>query len=174
MYLKGWFQSENYFKEFAHSIRKEIYPKKRIRITRELKQILENENTVSVHVRRGDFKKLHNILPIEYYEKAGEMITNMVENPFFIVFSDDITYVRENMNFGLRCLYIDQKYGYEDYEELMIMSKCKHHIIANSTFSWWGAWLNGNENKTVIAPRKWFRDKIEGDTNLIPDNWIRV
>lgn len=173
-YLKGWFQSEKYFKDFARNVRVEITPKKRIRITRELRNILKNNNTVSVHVRRGDFKRYRNILPDEYYEKAKRIIFQSVNEPYFIVFSDDITYVKKNMDFGARCLYMDSDYLYEDYEELMIMSSCQHNIIANSTFSWWGAWLNCNVNKMIIAPEKWFLDKIEKDMDIVPDGWVRV
>lgn len=174
IYIKGWFQSEKYFNEFADNIRKEIYPREKIRIPFELKNILKNSNTVSVHVRRGDFKKERNILPAEYYENAKRVMSQFIKDPYFIIFSDDILYVRENMNFGSRCYYMDQKYLYEDYEELLIMSKCKHNIIANSTFSWWGAWLNSNKNKIVVAPKKWFLGKVEKDVDIVPDDWIRV
>lgn len=174
LYIKGWFQSEKYFKEFTHSIREELYPRNKISISRKLKRILEFDNTVSVHIRRGDFKKYRNILSDEYYEKAKEMISRLIGEPYFIIFSDDIPYVKENMNFEPKCFYVEPKYLYKDYEELMIMSRCKHNIIANSTFSWWGAWLNCNENKIVIAPKKWFPDKLEKDVNIVPDEWLRV
>lgn len=174
LYIKGWFQSERYFQEFADRIREEIYPKDRIRITQQIRKILEAENTVSVHVRRGDFKKARNILPREYYENAKAVISRSIKNPYYIIFSDDISYVKERMDFGTRCLYMDQSYSYEDYEELMIMSRCRHNIIANSTFSWWGAWLNRNENKVVVAPGKWFLCGVAKEADVIPAGWIRV
>lgn len=174
LYIKGWFQSEKYFNGFAQDIRREIYPRDKIRITQELKKILEYENTVSVHIRRGDFKRHRNILSEEYYENAKAVICNIIKDPYFIIFSDDISYVKENMDFGEKCFYMERSYLYKDYEEMMIMSKCKHNIIANSTFSWWGAWLNRNESKIVIAPEKWFQGKVEKDVDIVPDDWIRV
>jgi hypothetical protein len=174
LYLKGWFQSEKYFKEFESHIREEIYPRNKIKITRGLRKILNSDNTVSVHIRRGDFGKDHNILPIEYYENSKRVILERVDNPYFIIFSDDILWVKENMNFGLNCFYMDKEYSYKDYEELMIMSRCKHNIIANSTFSWWGAWLNPSKDKIVIAPKKWFLYNPKKDFDIVPNDWIRV
>ena len=118
LYIKGWFQSEKYFKEFAHKIREELYPRNKIRISRELKTILEFDNTVSVHIRRGDFKKYRNIISDEYYENAKEMISGLIVEPYFIIFSDDISYVKENMDFGSRSFYVEPKYLYKDYVRL--------------------------------------------------------
>lgn len=173
-YLKGWFQSEDYFKEFAYSIREEIRPRKQIRITKEIRNILDRDDTVSVHIRRGDFKKDHNILSAEYYENAKQTISRLIGNPYYVVFSDDILWVKTNMDFGDMCFYVDGKCDFKDYEELMIMSRCTHNIIANSTFSWWGAWLNSNKNKVVIAPKKWFLGIAKKDTGIIPYDWIRL
>lgn len=174
IYVKGWFQNENYFKEFEQNIRKEIYPKERIRIPKEIRSILGSKNTVSVHIRRGDFKKDHNVLPVSYYKKAQRYISDLVDKPYYLIFSDDISWVKQNMNFGSRCFFIEDTYFFKDYEELMIMSRCRHNIIANSTFSWWGAWLNPHEEKIVIAPKKWFLRNSKTDTDIVPDGWIKL
>lgn len=173
-YVKGWFQNENYFKEFEQNIRKEIYPKERIRIPKEMRNILDGKNTVSVHIRRGDFKKDHNVLPVSYYEKAKRCITDLVDKPYYLIFSDDISWVKQNMDFGSRSFFMGETHLFKDYEELMIMSRCRHNVIANSTFSWWGAWINAYEEKIVIAPKKWFLRSSRTDADIVPDNWIKL
>lgn len=173
-YVKGWFQNENYFKEFEQTIRKEIYPKERIRIPKEIRSILGSKNTVSVHIRRGDFKKDHNVLPVSYYEKAKCCISDLVDKPYYLIFSDDISWVKQNMDFGSRCFFMEDTRLFKDYEELMIMSRCRHNVIANSTFSWWGAWLNAYEEKIVIAPKKWFLRSSRTDADIVPDDWIKL
>lgn len=170
-YLSGWFQNEKYFEEFAEIIRKEIRPRKRIKISADLTNILKYKNTVSVHIRRGDFERYSNILEIEYYYKAFEVMESYVENPFYVVFSDELDWVLKNMQFGDNVYYVNMDKRLEDYEELFIMSRCKHHIIANSTFSWWGAWLNTSAEKIVIGPEKWF---FRRKWNIMPDNWIKI
>lgn len=174
VYLKGWFQSEEYFKEFGSVIRSDLRPKEKIRLHDDLGSIMQHFNTISVHVRRGDFKQKHTILPAGYYQAAVRMISDSVRAPYYIVFSDDIEWVKRNMDFGNRCLYMDSRYAYRDYEELLIMSRCSHNIIANSSFSWWGAWLNDNKSKIVIAPKRWFLKGRMRDINIAPHDWIRI
>ena len=170
-YLSGWFQNEKYFSDFAEVIRKEIRPRKKIKISGELREILRNKNTVSVHIRRGDFSRFNNILDLEYYRRAFAIVEGQLADVFYVVFSDDLTWVMENMHFKDNVYYVNKNKKLEDYEELFIMSRCKHHIIANSTFSWWGAWLDRNESKIVIGPKQWFARK---KLNIMPDTWIRV
>lgn len=174
-YLTGWFQNEDYFKEYREVILRELRPRERICISSELKTILKMDDTVSVHVRRGDYKKANNLLPMSYYERAVGIIKEKIGNPVFLVFSDDIQWVKEHLNLGGNAFYVTKEEQLKDYEELLVMSKCKHNIIANSTFSWWGAWLNENKNKIVIGPRKWF--SINGPNanyNIMPVDWIKV
>ena len=98
----------------------------------------------------------------------------MIEKPVFFVFSDDIEWVKENLNITFPVVYLSGIKNIKSYEELVLMSKCKHNIIANSSFSWWGAWLNTNQKKIVIAPKRWFNDVKLDTTDLIPENWIRI
>lgn len=171
-YLMGWFQNEEYFKEYRELLLKELKTKKKIRITKQLKSILENEETVSIHIRRGDYRLDNNVLPVSYYEAAIAMIETKVECPYYLVFSDDMEWVKVNFPQLSRCYYMTEE-RLPDYEELMVMSRCKHNIIANSTFSWWGAWLNCNKNKTVIGPQVWFLNGKNRRINIMPDDWIR-
>ena len=170
-YVSGWLQNEKYFKEYEDIIRKEIRPKKKIKISKELKYILDNKETVSVHIRRGDFKKYNNLLSMDYYKKALDLIETQVENAYYVVFSDNLDWVKKCMQFDKDVYFVNEDKKLEDYEELFVMSKCKHNIVANSTFSWWGAWLNTNINKIVIGPEHWFaRSKL----NIMPESWIKI
>ena len=170
-YLKGWFQNEKYFKDYEEIIRKELRPKYRIRISRQLGSTLLNYDTVSVHIRRSDFKRYNNLVPVEYYQRAMKMMESKLNNVFYIVFSDEPEWVSDNMNFGKNVYFMANEKKLQDYEELFVMSRCKHNIIANSTFSWWGAWLNTNKDKIVIGPKRWFSNN---NINIMPDDWIRL
>lgn len=110
------------------------------------------------------------VLSKDYYLKAINLISSKVVHPVWIIFSDDIEFVKNNYFFEGKAVFIDDSLGMRDFEQLMLMSKCKHNIIANSTFSWWGAWLNKNRNKYVVAPRKWFSSQ----RNIIPVEWIKI
>lgn len=172
-YLQGWFQDERYFSKYSEIIRKEIFPRKKIRISGRLKEILRTKNTVSVHIRRGDFVKLSNQLPMSYYHNAMAHMRSIVKDPFWIVFSDDVAWVKRNLNLTEDYYFVSEDEKLEDYEELMVMSRCKNQIIANSTFSWWGAWLNRSEHKTVICPDRWFlREEKRPEIYLLTGNWI--
>ena len=125
----------------------------------------------SIHVRRGDYVKHpnhHPVQTIEYYNKSVEMVG---KDTTIVVFSDDIEWCKKNFNID-NIIYIEDE---KDYIELYLMSLCDNNIISNSSFSWWGAWLNTNENKKVIAPNKWFGSAINENTNdIIPKGWIKI
>lgn len=169
-YIKGWFQSEQYFSDIRSILIKEFTPRKKIALTANLREVLGKEETVSLHIRRGDYLRLGNGLPLEYYIQAVEEIRRFYANPIFLVFSDDMNWVMRNLKLEGQVVYVNEDRKYADYEELLIMSRCKSNIIANSTFSWWAAWLNRNDDKHVIAPKKWFGTQ----TGIIPDAWITI
>lgn len=174
-YLKGWFQNEKYFVAYRDIILKEITPKKKIVIPNELRQLLNSQNTVSLHIRRGDFKKVGGLLPIKYYADAYKYMQDHNPDYTYLIFSDDLQWAKENLGFIEHKYFVNSEGKLKDYEELLIMSKCHHNIIANSTFSWWGAWLNNYSDKMVIAPRRWFlKRKKEEDVNIIPNEWKRI
>lgn len=170
IYIKGWFQTEDYFSDIRDVLLREFQPRKEILVEEELSKVIEETNSVSVHIRRGDYKKSNMVLNSTYYEEAKKKILEKTENPVWIVFSDDIDYVKDELCFEGKIYFIDDSYGLKDYEQLILMSRCKYNIIANSTFSWWGAWLNQNEKKCVVAPTKWFGSQ----KNIVPKDWIKI
>jgi hypothetical protein len=171
--LQGYFQSEKYFKSIEHFLRTEFTPNGCIFGHRIYK------DTISIHIRRGDYVtnsnafKVHGILPLEYYYDAIDIIASNVKNPVFKIFTEDIAWVKENLKIPYPHAFV---YSSLDYMDLHHMSLCNHHIIANSSFSWWGAWLCRADDKIVISPKQWFADKdMNAKTNdLIPDGWLRI
>ncbi len=180
-YLTGYWQSEKYFKDIEKIIRSEFEfrtgPKSENNLT--LRKI-RSVNSISVHVRRGDLvtnrstNKYHGVCPINYYLTALKIISEKVKNPHLFIFSDDIPWARRNFKLKLPAHFVENNQGDRSYEDLRLMQNCKHNIIANSSFSWWAAWLNLNENKTVITPKKWFNDQSINTSDLIPQSWIRL
>ncbi len=171
MYLQGWFQNEKYFREYRNLICEEFTPVREIKIEKGIQELIENEVTVSVHIRRGDYKSIDYTVPLDYYQKAINHISKKANKPFFLFFSDDIEWVRENMKLPDKHYFVSGK-NLKDYEEMMLMSRCAHNIIANSTFSWWGAWLNKNPDKIVVAPRMWMR--LKDPLSIVPEEWIVI
>lgn len=172
VYLKGHFQNYKYFNEYRDVLQKEIFPKRKIKISKNLSSILR-ENVISIHFRGRDYVRLNYRLSVSYYCKAMTYIRERVVSPIWLVFTDDEEWVKQNFIMEDNMYFLSQFGNYQDYEELFIMSKCKHNIIANSTFSWWGAWLNSNEEKIVISPSYWWKN-IKSSTNIIPSDWIRL
>ena len=178
LYFDGFWQSPKYFNDIRHELLKEITPSFNLsnNYYKHLKKI-ESCNSVSLHVRRGDYlskrvKEKYGLCSIDYYRKAVQKITESIENPVFFIFSDDMDWVKENFSLNSKVVFLSHK-GLIDLEELFLMSKCKHNIIANSTFSWWGAWLNQNLKKMIICPDPWFDYEIY-DKSLIPKSWILI
>ena len=110
---------------------------------------------------------------LDYYKAAINQMMNKIKDPVFFIFSDDIDWVKNNLLFASQSIFVDHNKNTESYNDMRLMSLCKHHIIANSSFSWWGAWLNPNPDKLVIAPKNWFRNGIN-DRDLIPVEWTRL
>ena len=178
IYLSGYWQNEQYFKD----IREEIctcfaFPERLEEKKEKLIEQIHNENSVGIHVRRSDYLLKPNrdvyggICTKEYYENAVEYIKNHVSNPVFYLFSDDMNWVRENL-YRNGMILVENSENQPSYVDMYLMSQCKHNIIANSSYSWWGAWLNCNEEKIVIAPNKWFNN--HETTDVICKDWIRM
>jgi len=178
-YLDGNWQSEKYFENIKGIIHKELTLKNESDdLYKNKKQKIKNRNSVSLHIRRGDYttKKVQQVLklcPLNYYYQAIQTIKEKINNPAFFIFSDDINWVKKNLQTNSPTVFISDG-KLKNYEELILMSKCQHNIIANSSFSWWGAWLNSNPNKIIITPTEWFNDKSKNIKNLIPKNWIKI
>lgn len=174
--LFGYFTNEHYFKQYREEILTKFtfkYP-----VPTECQEVfneITKENSVSVHIRRGDYLNSKNTTiyasyPIEWYQEAIQMIKKEVSSPFFFFFSDDIDWVKNNFVDIENSTFIDINKGGNSYNDLRLMSRCKHNIITNSTFSWWGAWLNQNEHKIVIAPKYYYKDKNR--PNFMPATWV--
>ncbi len=151
--LHGYFQSEKYFMEYRDEIRK-LFTSYKISPDQDLESAILGNMSCSLHVRRGDFLKFpshHPTQTIDYFKKA---ISTIPQGCVFIVFSDDIEWCRNNFeSVDAQFVFVE---GYNDYEDIALMRMCNHNIISNSTFSWWGAWLNDDPDKIVIAPKNWF------------------
>lgn len=179
-YLYGYWQSEKYFKSIEKVIRDHFTFKKPLAGKNLIAaNQIDTINAISLHVRRGDYvndSKTSNIMSVcdsDYYGQAVSYMANKVSNPVFYVFSDDMDWVRRSVRIDYSCVYIDHNKGLDSYIDMQLMSLCKHHVIANSSFSWWGAWLNPRAEKIVIAPRVWFRNG-NNDSDLIPSEWVRL
>lgn len=179
VYLKGYFQSEKYFAPATNTIRKEFVIKSELLTgIEEVAASIRNTTSVSVHIRRGDYKNkkvltLHGILDISYYQQAIETVLQQHPDAVFYFFSDDIEWVKENFAIP-GAVFVSRYHSRTHFEDLHLMSLCKHNIIANSSFSWWGAWLNNNAGKMVIGPKKWFNKGPEDTQDILPGNWIRI
>ena len=179
VYLKGLWQSEKYFLHFKSEIKTAF--KFKDYSTKDLtavSQAMRHQNSISVHIRRGDYlakisQEVLGLLPSSYFQKAIEQIKLSIENPVFYFFSDDIAWVKENFQFP-GAVYVSGEITKTHIEDLYLMTQCRHNIIANSSFSWWGAWLNDNPDKMVIAPKKWFNKGPKYTNDLYPKGWIRL
>lgn len=183
LYYEGYFQNEKYFKHLRNQLLKDFSIK--VPIGGENQTVLDqimDTNSVSIHIRRGDYvtldyvNKIHGTCSLDYYKKAIEYITKRVENPHFFLFSDDIKWVIENLKIESPYTVVDYNQG-KGWLDMHLMKNCKHNIIANSSFSWWGAWLNENPDKIVIAPinwtvKKWTTKNQKCDT--VPKDWIKL
>ncbi|MEO6316834.1 MAG: alpha-1,2-fucosyltransferase [Chitinophagaceae bacterium] len=176
--LMGTWQVVDYFKDISDAVYRAFTFRAPVDAENlALAEKIRNSNAVSVHVRRGDYqgtgweKSHHVIKDTTYYKNALAHIDSNIENPVYFVFSDNISWVKENINLP-SCTYIHHNKGKNSYLDMYLMSLCKHNIIANSTFSWWGAWLNRNTEKIVIMPNRWLNN-IDCP-GIFPQDWIKL
>jgi hypothetical protein len=178
IYVEGYWQAHQFPYSMEQSLRREFAFRdapslKDIAI---LNQIRSCESPISLHIRRGDYTleaEGNHALPISYYKNAIRRVRERFANPTFFVFSDDIEFARENLPKEEDMIFVDHNSDMSAHEDLRLMSSCRHHIIANSTFSWWGAWLNANLDKLVCVPDRWLDPKVPCQ-DLIPADWLRV
>lgn len=181
VYLDGYWQSERYFADITDLIRKELtFKAPPIGHNATLAREIADCQAVSLHVRRGDYvtnevaHRTHGICDLDYYAEAVAHIACRLDMPVFFVFSDDPTWTRVHLKLTYPMHIVDHNGPARGYEDMRLMSLCRHHIIANSTFSWWGAWLNPSQDKIVIAPQRWFLDSKYDAQDLIPKSWCRI
>ncbi len=184
IYLDGYWQNEGYFKNIEPIIKKDFsFKTPPSGLNKDYLERIKNSNSVSVHIRRGDYVnnhqtlKVHGLLDLSYYNKTISIIRNKIKNPVFFAFSDDIDWAKKNLDIDGSIIFVNHNNEQNAFEDLRLMINCKHNIIANSSFSWWGAWLNDNQNKVIIAPRQWFSKeemKKRKSFNIVPLNWIKI
>lgn len=182
IYLEGSWQSEKYFVDIAGIIRREftvnMSPKGR---DKKLSEEMKLCDSISLHIRRGDYvtnpgtNRIHGTCDLDYYRCCVERLASKVKHPHFFIFSDDPGWVRDNLKLPYPITFVDHNKADKNYEDLRLISKCKHHIIANSTFSWWGAWLGAHPGKMVYAPKHWVAATDVYDAReIVPDKWNKI
>ena len=178
-YFDGYWQTELYFRDFAENIRADFRLKAEDEIKKHpLYADIAGSNSVSVHVRRGDYVKNPRyrrrlyVCGKEYFKNAMSLAEGKTANPKFFIFSDDHDYVKANFDLGKNAVLAETKSHFEDF---FLMSQCAGNIISNSSFSWWAAWLNPNPEKFVVAPERWFTEYDKTDySDVVPQGWIKI
>ncbi len=180
VYLDGYWQSELYFRDIRNTLLKDFTVKTgQEGKDKAIAEEISSSNSVSIHIRRGDYvsntktNEKHGTCSLSYYQNAISYLKERFDKLHFFIFSDDCQWAEENLKLDGPTTIIDHNGPLTNYEDLRLMSQCKHNIIANSSFSWWGGWLNQNANKTIIAPQKWFNDDTDVK-DLIPESWILI
>ena len=179
--LYGFWQNLRYFKGIAELLRREFT----VRTPPDAENLfiadtIRSVDAVSVHVRRADYVtdadtlKVHGVCSADYYHAAAREVAASVRDPHFFVFCDDPVWAQANLAFGHPTTFVTHNRADRNYEDLRLITLCKHHIIANSTFSWWGAWLGSNPQRIVIAPARWVNDDSIDTSGLFPEGWRRV
>lgn len=182
LYLSGYWQSEKYFKFIESKIRKAFEFQNINNKNKKIAEDIASRTSVSLHLRRGDYvgNQLYTgVCNEEYYAKAITLLINLINpqiKPQFYLFSDDKEYAKQFASkHNISATVITCNKAEDNYQDMYLMSQCKHNIMANSSFSWWGAWLNNNHDKIVIAPERWFNPGTE-DTwkDIVPETWIKI
>jgi hypothetical protein len=179
--LDGFWQTERYFIEQEALIRSELkFSKPFDGLNADLAKRIQASQSAAIHVRRGDYilnkttQAFHGSCDIDYYKRAVADLSSRISDLDWYVFSDDATWVKEQFQFLPNMQAIDHNTGEQSYADMHLMSLCKHQIIANSSFSWWGAWLNANPSKRVIAPAKWLAKEDIDTSDIYPGAWIKL
>jgi len=179
-YLIGYWQSDRYFAAAADTIRRECRLRKPAdRANAATLESIAGCDAVALHVRRGDYVSnpaataYHGLCGLDYYQTAIRRLCESVARPHFFVFSDDLDWVRANLDTGHPTTWVGDN-AETPWEDLRLMAACRHFIVANSSFSWWGAWLGEWPGKQVIAPARWFQADHGGEGEIVPAGWLRI
>jgi hypothetical protein len=179
--LVGYFQSERYFSDHASEVKADFsFCDEPDEGNRAVLGLIGSCESVAVHVRRGDYATdpaitaHHGLLPLGYYRRAADVIVSKVREPSFFVFSDDPQWCCSSLSFLPRGVVVDHNSAGRGAEDLRLMASCRHHVLANSTFSWWGAWLATHHEQVVVAPRRWFANASFDTRDLCPSRWILI
>ncbi|MCS2950535.1 alpha-1,2-fucosyltransferase [Bacteroides sp. BFG-638] len=178
VYYDGYWQNEKNFLSIRDKVIKAFtFPEFRDEKNKALSDKLKSVKTASCHIRRGDYLKdpIYGVCNSDYYTRAITELNQSVNPDMYCIFSDDIGWCKENFKFLIgdkEVVFVDWNKGQESFHDMQLMSLCHYNIIANSSFSWWGAWLNNNDDKVVVAPERWMNKTLENDP--ICDNWKRI
>lgn len=176
-YIEGYWQCELYFSDIREKILETYRFPDFDKSQRRWIESIQSTCSVSVHIRRGDYLKypyLQNICTLDYYKKAMQYFRDKFQNNvMFYIFTNDFPWAEQYFT-EKDCCFVKGNIGKDSFRDMQLMSLCRHHIIANSSFSWWGAWLNQNPDKMVIAPKKWVNNTPENEIDIIPDNWLKI
>lgn len=180
-YISGYWQSSKYFRGFENELRQIFEIKTTLKgRNKEIAEKIHSEYSVSVHLRRGDYisnqnaNKFHGVCSLDYYKSAIELMSNRYPNAKYYIFSDDIEFAKAEFQNDSKYTIVDGNNGVKSYLDMHLMSLCNSHIIANSTFSWWGAWLSQGEMKFVIAPKTWFAGSEDPIKDIYEDTWLQM
>ena len=180
VYLEGYWQSERYFLEASELLRQDFTLVEEMSANCEVMlQDIQSHDSICVHVRRGDYlsnpvaAQTHGTVPIEYYKNGVSEICACLNNPKCYVFSDDPEWARKNLFFNCPMVVVEINGPADAHLDLMLMASCNHFVIANSSLSWWGAWLGRFNQKQVIAPKQWFLSPEKDTRDLLPSSWLR-
>jgi len=181
VYLDGSWQNEKYFRDIRKIIISEFSAKKRFeKKNQELAGQITECRSVGLHVRRGDYvenprtKETHGTCGMDYFRDGVKFVTERVPDAKFFIYSDDYQWVHEQFAHTDQFVFIKNSPENLAHEDLLLMSLCKHNIISNSTYSWWGAWLNQSPEKIVIAPNRWIKDPAYNANDILPNGWVRL
>jgi hypothetical protein len=189
IYLSGYWQSEKYFENVSADLRKMVTPSAPMDSkNNDLISEVRSSQSVAVHIRRTDYNSGSFFQPmgLDYYQRALGVMSKNISNPRYFIFSDDIEWSRQQLKDLPNATFVDHNRGADSFKDLLVMSSCRHQVIANSTFSWWAAWLNDFPGKTVIAPQTWFHNtwvtkkepvypcRFYNTKDLLPSSWIKV
>jgi hypothetical protein len=181
VYLDGYWQSPCYFEKHENAIRSDFtfttpLPKSAATILERIK----TSHAVSIHIRRGDYvsnpetNAYHGVCDLSYYKKSIALIQEKIAAPVFFIFTDDPQWVSNNFKLNDSFILVSQPGIFSQVDDLHLMSLCKDAIIANSSYSWWGAWLINRENKIIVAPEKWFQNEAINTSEICPPSWFRM
>lgn len=176
VYLDGFWQTEKYFLGIENIIREDFsFKEPADAVNQPILNQIGQENSVALHIRHGDnatqLAAGHGVLPLDYYYRSAKDLAAAISNPKFYIFSDDPNWAKENLRLDFHCVFVSHNGDEKNYEDLRLMAACKHQIIGNSTFSWWGAWLGKKEGQLVYAPKKYHMNANIAIADLYPKHW---
>lgn len=181
IFLDGYFQSEKYFRQYREQLLKDLCPQTEASSSNaRMLDKIRSKGAICLHIRRGDYvsnaaaNAYHGMCSLDYYRAGLDIVACNLENPHCFVFSDDPNWVRENFRPAIPMTLVDINGPDEAHEDLRLMAACSRFVIANSSLSWWGAWLSRADGKMVVAPARWFKTSQNDTRDLLPEDWLKV